>query len=81
MQGLLGLSKLIDKINEIAKNRCSLLDEDVDLLNEVIVLLKKMKRRQCKTDQLDTVIKIVDLLSKVFLVCHELPHVIAALNV
>ena len=61
--------RLIQGIRTITENRCSLLDEEVKLLNEVIVQLEELdrKQRQNNCENLLMVVKIVGTLAKVFL--------------
>lgn len=62
------IDRLVQGITLITENRCSLLDEDVILLKEVIVQLKKLKRKRKRNDatSLDFIIKAVELLIKFF---------------
>lgn len=59
---------LVQSINIINKNRCSLSEEDVKILDEALNLLQKLKRKKGKTnkDILQVVVKTVELLSKFF---------------
>ena len=62
------IDTLIDNIQGITQNRCSLSDEDLNILNEAILLLHKLRRKKGKTnkDILFVVVKVVELLSKFF---------------
>lgn len=62
------IDSLIQKIRTITENRCSLLDEDVRLLNEVVECLEYLKRtqRQDNVATLLCVVKIVETLARVF---------------
>ncbi len=62
------IDSLIQGINTIIENRCSLSEEDVKILNEALILLQKLKRKKGKTnkDILLVVVKTVELLSKFF---------------
>jgi hypothetical protein len=59
---------LIQSINTIAENRCSLSDEDVRILNESLIILKNLKKKKGKTNEnvLTLVVTVVDLLSCFF---------------
>lgn len=62
------MDSLVQGIQAIIKNRNSLLDEDVKLLNDVLKLLKELKQ---KTRQKDisaalTLVQIIETLTKVF---------------
>lgn len=60
---------LIQGIESITQNRCSLSDEDRNLLRQVIVILKRYKRKRASGDaaSLMLVIRAVELLTKFFL--------------
>ena len=62
------IDSLIQGINTITENRCSLSDKDVKILNEALTLLKNLKRKKGKTNEdiLELVVKVVDLLSQFF---------------
>ncbi len=62
------IDSLIQGIRTITENRCSLLDEDVKLLNEVITQLEELKLSQRKNsfEDLLMIVKIVEMLTKVF---------------
>ena len=62
------IDRLIQSIELITKNRCSLSEEDVKILNEALTLLQNLKRKKGKTnkDILQVVVKTVELLSKFF---------------
>lgn len=62
------IDSLIQGINTITENRCSLSDKDVKILNEALNLLKNLKRKKGKTNEdiLELVIRVVDLLSQFF---------------
>jgi hypothetical protein len=62
------IDRLVQSIELITKNRCSLSEEDVKILNEALTLLQNLKRKKGKTNKeiLQTVVKVVELLSKFF---------------
>ncbi|ANH81654.1 hypothetical protein A8C56_12285 [Niabella ginsenosidivorans] len=62
------IDDLIQGIESIIENRCSLLDEDRKLLFQTIILLKKYKQRNDVTDvaSLLLIVKAVSLLTKFF---------------
>lgn len=70
------IDRLIRSIASITENRCSLLDSDVDLLNDVIALLKKLKRKRNQADAYDLIIKVVELLTKFLLMSEEIIKII-----
>ncbi|HLG35642.1 MAG TPA: hypothetical protein VI757_12240 [Bacteroidia bacterium] len=76
------IDRLIHGIKSIIEDRCSLLDEDVNLLNEVIALLEKLKRKRKKgrTDNIDLMVKVVELLTKFLLMSNEINHVVDLLK-
>ena len=59
---------LIQSIETIAENRCSLSDQDVVILNEALELLNSLKKKKGKTNEdiLAIVVKVVGLLSFFF---------------
>jgi hypothetical protein len=60
---------LIQGIESITQNRCSLSDEDRNLLQQVIVILKRYKRKRTSGDaaSLLLIARAVELLTKFFL--------------
>jgi hypothetical protein len=62
------IDRLIQGINLINENRCSLSDEDVKILNEASTILMNLKRKKGKTNKeiIKVVIEVVELLSKFF---------------
>lgn len=62
------IDSLVQSINTIAENRCSLSDRDVKILNETLGLLENLKKKKGKTNEdiLSLVIKVVDCLSCYF---------------
>ncbi len=62
------IDRLIQSINSITENRCSLSDEDVKILDEALKMLRDLKRKKGKTNQqiLDVVVQVVVLISKFF---------------
>lgn len=44
------IDDLIQRIESFVKNRCSLLDEDRQLLDEVVIMLRQHKRKWDKGD-------------------------------
>lgn len=59
---------LIQGIESITQNRCSLSDEDRNLLRQVIIILKRYKRKRISGDaaSLLLIVRAVELLSKFF---------------
>lgn len=59
---------LIQGIESITQNRCSLSDEDRNLLRQVIVILKRYKRKRISGDAASLLLigRAVELLSKFF---------------
>ena len=62
------IDRLILSIDFVIKNRCSLSDEDIKVLQEALDLLQGLKKKKGKTNKeiLEVVIKTVELLSKFF---------------
>ena len=62
------IDSLIQGINTIAENRCSLSDKDVTILHGALNLLENLKKKKGKTNEdiLSVVVKVVDLLSLFF---------------
>ena len=62
------IDDLIQCIESVIKNRCSLLDEDRKLLEEVVVVLKKHRRKWTSRDStsLILIVKAIELLTKFF---------------
>jgi F0F1-type ATP synthase beta subunit len=59
--------RLIDSINAILKNRCSLSEED-NILTEAIVKLHLLKKKKGKTNKeiLETGVEAIELIAKYF---------------
>ncbi|TSA32804.1 MAG: hypothetical protein D4R64_15300 [Porphyromonadaceae bacterium] len=62
------IDRLIHSIKSITENRCSLSEEDINILDEALTLLQNLKRKKGKTnkDILEVVVKTVELLAKFF---------------
>ena len=60
------IDRLIQRVRSVTEDRCSLSDDDVSLLHEVIHELEKLKQRREKTLDLLLLIKSVQLLLKFF---------------
>lgn len=67
------IDRLIQGIKLITEDRCSLLDKDVNLLNEVIGLLETLKQK--RKDDIEIVLKVVELLSKFMLLSSQVSHI------
>jgi hypothetical protein len=63
------IDDLIQGIEHVIRNRCSLLDEDVALLEKVVDLLKQHRRKWTGRDttNLLLVVKAIELLTRFFL--------------
>lgn len=59
---------LIQGIETITENRCSLSDQDLLILSEALELLKSLEKKKGKTNEdiLEIVVKVVGLLSTFF---------------
>lgn len=66
------IDSLIQGINTIIENRCSLSGKDLLILNEALNLLKNLKKKKGKTNEqiLQIVVEVVVLLSKFFKDCN-----------
>ncbi len=62
------IDSLVQGINAILENRCSLSEEDILILNDAKTQLELLKRKKGKTnkDVLKAVVKVVELLSSFF---------------
>jgi len=62
------IDRLILSIDFVIKNRCSLSDEDIKVLQEALDLLQGLKKKKGKTNKeiLEVVVKTVELLAKFF---------------
>lgn len=62
------IDNLIEFINIITENRCSLSDKDITILNEALTRLQNLKKKKGKTnkDIIHEVVRIVELLSIFF---------------
>ena len=62
------IDSLIQGIETIKENRCSLSEKDLLILNEALSLLKNLKRKKGKTNKqiLQAVVDVVVLLSNFF---------------
>ena len=70
------IDSLIQSINTVIENRCSLSDKDLLILNEALNLLKNLKKKKGKTNEqiLQVVVEVVVLLSKFFKDYDEMPQ-------
>jgi len=62
------IDRLILSIDSVIKNRCSLSEEDFNILKEALDLLQGLKKKKGKTNKeiLQVVVKTVELLSQFF---------------
>lgn len=62
------IDDLVQGIESIIENRCSLLDTDRVLLEEAIIALKRQRRKRLSNDPASwlLVVKVVELLMKFF---------------
>ncbi|OFY95830.1 MAG: hypothetical protein A3K10_03835 [Bacteroidetes bacterium RIFCSPLOWO2_12_FULL_31_6] len=60
------IDSLIENIQSITKNQCSLSEQDLKVLNEALSVLHNLKKKKGKTNEqvLMEVVKIVELLTK-----------------
>ena len=63
------IDSLIESIQTITKNQCSLSEQDLSVLNEALSILHDLKRKKGRTNEqvLKEVVKVVELLTKFFL--------------
>lgn len=59
---------MIQSVNSISQNRCSLSDEDLLILNEALSRLQELKKKKGRTNEevLQIAVTVVELISKVF---------------
>jgi dsDNA-specific endonuclease/ATPase MutS2 len=62
------IDSLVQSINTIAQNQCSLSEQDANVLNEASKRLQNLKQKKGKTNEqiLDEVAKIIELLINFF---------------
>ncbi len=62
------IDSLIEKIQTIAENQCSLSEQDLIVLNEALSNLQNLKKKKGKTNEqvLMEVVRVVELLTKFF---------------
>ena len=70
------IDSLIQGIETVIENRCSLSVKDLLILNEALYLLKNLKKKKGKTNEqiLQVVVEVVVLLSKFFKDSDEMPQ-------
>ncbi|MDD4033447.1 MAG: hypothetical protein PHS48_09415 [Bacteroidales bacterium] len=70
------IDSLIQGIETIIEDRCSLSDKDLLILNEALNLLKNLRKKKGKTNEqiLHAVVEIVVLFSKFFIDSDEMPQ-------
>jgi hypothetical protein len=75
-------NELIKKLQFIQQNRCSLSEDDKKVIDEVISLLKRLiiETNEKQTSGLETFCKVVELLSKFFIVGHEISNIITQMS-
>ncbi|MEC7753667.1 MAG: hypothetical protein VYB44_06525 [Bacteroidota bacterium] len=63
------IDRLIESIQSVLKNQCSLSDMDIKILNETIVSLESLRKKKGKTNEqiLTETAKAIELLTKFFL--------------
>ncbi len=62
------IDRLIQGIDTVAQNRCSLSGEDLKILTEAMTLLRNLKQKKGKTNKevLVVLVQVVELLAKFF---------------
>jgi len=62
------IDRVIQGINTITENRCSLSEEDLKNLNEALNLLNKLKKKKGKTNKetLQVVADVVEMITRFF---------------
>ena len=76
------IDRLILGVRSITENRCSLLEEEVNLLEKVIGELEKLKRKR-EQDESETqalIIKVVKILTQFFVFTDEISKIIDFMN-
>ena len=70
------IDSMIQSIETVIENRCSLSDKDLLILSEALNLLKSLKKKKGKTNEqiLQVVVDVVVLLSKFFKDSDEMPQ-------
>jgi len=70
------IDSLIQSIETVIENRCSLSDGDLLILNEALSILKNLKKKKGKTNKqiLQVVVEVVVLLSKFFKDSDDMQH-------
>ena len=70
------IDSLIQGIETVIENRCSLSDKDLLILNEALNLLCNLKKKKGKTNEqiLQVVVEVVVLLSRFFKDSDEMPQ-------
>ncbi len=70
------IDSVIQSIETVIENRCSLSDKDLLILGEALNLLKSLKKKKGKTNEqiLQVVVDVVVLLSKFFKDSDEMPQ-------
>ena len=63
------INSLIQSIETILKNQCSLSDDDVKVLEKAIIMLQELERKKGKTNEqiLTEVVKVVQTITKYFM--------------
>ena len=60
------IDRVIQSITLVTENRCSLSDEDVRLLKQVVVELKRLRYKQEQRNKYEVILEVVKLLTKIF---------------
>lgn len=70
------IDSMIQSIETVIENRCSLSDKDLLILSEALDLLTSLKKKKGKTNEqiLQVVVDVVVLLSKFFKDSDEMPQ-------
>jgi len=63
------IDKLISSIQFVIENQCSLSEDDLNVMNETLDILRNIKKKKGKTNEqiLSEVVEVVKLLTKVLL--------------
>ncbi len=62
------IDSLIDNLQTVVENQCSLSEDDLIVINDSLNILKDLRRKKGKTNEqiLDQVVRVVELLTKLF---------------
>lgn len=73
------MDRLIQGIESITKNRCSLTETERALLNEVVELLEEVRLEKRLAERQELIIRVTEIILQIFLASDDIKNLIESL--